>query len=277
MTTSKRLINIISIQIFMIITAVIFIIPFYWMAISSLKPTGEIFTTGFALLPENPTLESYRKLLFERQFVRWFINSIAFAVGYVLGGVLICAGAGYSFAKFDFPFKNFLFILILGAYMLPIHMLVIPLFIMLTGFNMVNSYTGLILPMIANPLGVFFIRQYMVGGVPNELLDAGRVDGATEVSIFFRLVLPLAKPALAAIAIVFSLFAWNNLIWPLVIMRSTDMFTLTVGLSTLVGVYRPQYGVLMAGSFIAVIPVIILFIRMQEHFIAGLTAGSIKG
>lgn len=155
MTTSKRLINIISIQIFMIITAVIFIIPFYWMAISSLKPTGEIFTTGFALLPENPTLESYRKLLFERQFVRWFINSIAFAVGYVLGGVLICAGAGYSFAKFDFPFKNFLFILILGAYMLPIHMLVIPLFIMLTGFNMVNSYTGLILPMIANPLGVF--------------------------------------------------------------------------------------------------------------------------
>lgn len=117
----------------------------------------------------------------------------------------------------------------------------------------------------------------MVGGIPNELLDGGRVDGATEVSIFFRLVLPLAKPALAAIAIVFSLFAWNNLIWPLVIMRSTDMFTLTVGLSTLVGVYRPQYGVLMAGSFIAVIPVIILFIRMQEHFIAGLTAGSIKG
>jgi ABC-type glycerol-3-phosphate transport system permease component len=184
--------------------------------------------------------------------------------------------AGFAFAKYNFKYKNIIFLAIIAAQMLPIHMQLVPLFVILARTNLINNYVGLILPMVANPFGLFFVRQYMVG-IPDDLLNAARIDGASEWKIYYHIILPISKPVLAALAILFSLFAWNELIWPLIVMRTEGMFTLSVGLSTLVGGYNPQYGMLMAGSVLVILPILTLFLKMQEHFISGLTAGGIKG
>jgi len=262
-------------SVFFIIVCLIFIIPFYWMLVSSFKPSAEVFTDTLSLLPISPTLINYRNLA-GIPFLRWYINSLIFVVGYVGIGLFLCSLAGFAFAKYDFKFKNIIFLLVLAAQMLPIHLQLIPLFIMLTRARLINTYIGLILPMVANPFGLFFVRQYMVS-INDDILSAARVDGASEWQLFYKIMLPLSKPVLAALAILFSLFAWNDLIWPIVVMRTEEMFTLSVGLSSLIGQYRPRYSLLMAGSVLTVVPIVLLFLKMQEHFISGLTAGSIKG
>ncbi len=272
-SNSKR--KTIGLFILFILICFLFIIPFYWMFVSSFKPAGEIFTDSLSLLPQNPITSNYTNLL-ETHFFRWYLNSLIFAVGYISLGLFVCSLAGFAFARYRFKFRNTIFLIIVAAQMLPIHMQLIPLFIMLTKSKLVNTYTGMILPMIANPMGLFFLRQYMLG-INEDLLNAARVDGASEWQIYYKIVLPITKPALAAMAILFSLFAWNNLLWPLIVMRTNEMFTLSVGLAAFIGQYRPQYGMLMAGSVLAVLPIVILFLKMQENFISGLTAGSIKG
>ncbi len=260
---------------FFITVCLMFVTPFYWMLVSSFKPSSEIFVDSLRLLPKTPTLINYKELS-STLFLRWFINSGIFVTGYVVIGLFLCSLAGFAFSKYDFRFKNLIFILIIAAQMLPIHLLLIPLFVMLTKVGLINTYFGLILPMVANPFGLFFIRQYM-DGISNDILNAARIDGASEWQLFYKIMLPLSKPALAALAILFALFAWNDLIWPLIAMRTENMFTLSVGLSSLIGQYRPRYSLLMAGSVLTVLPIVALFLKMQEHFISGLTAGSVKG
>lgn len=259
----------------LVIISLLFLLPICWMFLSSFKTSGSLFTTGFSINKSIFTLENYLGLTSIR-FGRWYLNSIIFATGYVVIGIFICSLAGFAFAKYKFRFRNLLFLIIITAQMLPIHMQLVPLFLILAKLTLLNSYVGLILPMVANPFGLFFVRQYMLG-IPDELLDAARIDGASEWEIFTRIILPIARPVLAALAILFSLFAWNELIWPLIVMRTEAMFTLSVGLSALVGGYQPQYGLLMAGSVLVILPIVILFLKMQQHFIAGLTSGSVKG
>lgn len=272
---TENKIKTVVLAIFFIFVCLLFIIPFYWMFVSSFKSAGEIFSNSLSILPETPTVQNYLNLI-NTNFFKWYLNSFVFAFGYIILGLFLCSLAGFAFAKYEFKYRNIIFLIIVAAQMLPIHIQLIPLFIMLTKIGIINSYIGLILPMAANPMGLFFIRQYMLG-IEDDLLNAARVDGANEWQIFYKIVLPISKPALAALAILFSLFAWNNLLWPLIVMRTNDMFTLSVGLSTFMGQYRPQYGMLMAGSVLAVLPIVLLFLKMQEHFISGLTAGSIKG
>ncbi len=261
--------------IIFVFISMLFLMPILWMFISSFKTSGSLFTTGFGISLKNITLKNYHDLN-SVPFGRWYINSLIFAGGYIILGVFICSLAGFAFAKYNFKFKNIIFLVIIAAQMLPIHMQLVPLFIILARTGLINKYTGLIIPMVANPFGLFFVRQYMVG-IPNELLSAARIDGASEWQIYYHVILPISKPVLAALAILFSLFAWNELIWPLIVMRTEEMFTLSVGLSTLVGGYNPQYGLLMAGSVLVIFPIVALFLKMQEHFISGLTAGSVKG
>lgn len=139
-----------------------------------------------------------------------------------------------------------------------------------------NTFPGLIVPFAVNPFGVFFMRQYMLS-IPSDLLDAARIDGCSEPKLFYKIALPLARPALAALTIFFAMFAWNALLWPLVVMRETVKFPLTVGIASQLGAYRPQYDLIMAGSFLATLPIIVIFFSMQKHFISGLSAGAIKG
>lgn len=261
-------------NILLIILCLIIIVPFIWMITASFKPTEEIFSR-VSLFPKTPTLENFYNILFDSNFITWFINSVIFSLGYIIVGSFVCSLGGFVFAKYDFKFKKPLFIMVLGAQMLPIHILLIPLFIILNEINLIDSYTGLIFPLVANPIGLFFARQYMIG-IEDDLMNAGRVDGASEWQIFYKLIVPISKPMYGGLGVLFGIFAWNNLIWPLVVTRSASMFPLTVGIASLVGAYSPQFGKIMAGALLAVLPMLILFFNLQRYFISGLTAGSIK-
>ncbi|MFW6046803.1 MAG: carbohydrate ABC transporter permease [Candidatus Woesearchaeota archaeon] len=268
--------QVILIFLFFIIVSFIFIFPFIWMISSSFKSTGDIFSAGIQIIPENPTLNSYKTLFYDYPFLNWLKNSLLFTIGFIIFGLLFSSMAGYALAKYDFKFSRIIFIVIVAGLMFPMHVQLVPLFIMLTNIGWLNTYVGLIVPVLPHPFGVFFVRQYMMS-LDDDLLDAARVDGASEFGIFFRIILPLSKPVLAAVAIYFGVFSWNQLLWPLIVMRSSSMFTLTVGITSLIGQYRPSYDLVMAASFLSTFPLVVLFMRMQQQFIAGLTAGSVKG
>nr|WP_246211663.1 carbohydrate ABC transporter permease [Phytoactinopolyspora alkaliphila] len=177
--------------------------------------------------------------------------------------------AAYALAKIRFPFRNTIFVGILASQMLPFHLLLIPLFLLMIDLSLIDTHLGVIVPMLAHPFGLFYMRQYMLG-LPQDVFDAARVDGASEYRIFFGVVVPMVKPALATLAIIFSLEQWNDLLWPLIVMRSEENFPLAVGITTLVGLYRPRWDLVMTAAVLAVIPIMILFFLMRRQFINGL-------
>ncbi|MCB0209998.1 MAG: carbohydrate ABC transporter permease [Anaerolineae bacterium] len=251
--------------------SIIFLIPFYWMIISSVRSPERIFAEASNLLPSAVTFASYQNLFTELSFERWYFNSIVLALGFAILSVAVCTLAAYPLARFDFPFRNTIFVSILVSQMLPFHMLLIPLFIMMVQFKMVDTYAGVIIPLAAHPFGLFYMRQYMLS-LSSDVIDAARVDGASEYQVFLQIVLPLVKPAIGTLFILFSLEAWNDLLWPLIVMRSEEMYPLAVGIAGLVGLYRPRWDLIMAASFLATFPIIILFLFMQKQFIAGIAS-----
>jgi ABC-type glycerol-3-phosphate transport system permease component len=178
---------------------------------------------------------------------------------------------GYALAHYRFRGRNFVFLTALGSQMVPFYLMLIPLFLILVRTKLIDTYQGVILPLAAQPFGLFFMRQYMLG-ISKELLDAGRVDGASEYRIFWSIVLPLCRPAMGAILILFSLDMWNNLLWPLIVIRTDSHFPLAVGIASMVNVYKPEYNLLMAASELATLPVLILFLFFQRQLITGLTS-----
>jgi lactose/L-arabinose transport system permease protein len=190
-------------------------------------------------------------------------------------GVLICSAAGYAFAKFTFRGRGVLFGAILAALALPSQVMLVPLFQLMVNLDWLNSYQALILPNLATPFGIFLMRQAMAS-VPDELLDAARVDGAGETRIFARIVLPIMRPSLAALAIFLFLAQWNDFVYPLIVQRTQDAYTVPVALASLQGVSSTDYGQLLAGTFLSMVPVLVLFLFLQRHFVAGLLAGSVK-
>lgn len=248
-----------------------FLIPFYWMIISSLRPPERIFSEANNLLPSAASLASYQNLFTELPFERWYVNSTVLALGFAILSVALCTLAAYPLARFEFPGRDIIFVAILVSQMLPFHMLLIPLFIMMVQFQMVDRYIGVILPLAAHPFGLFYMRQYMLS-LNNDILDAARVDGASEYQLFLRVVLPLVQPAIGTLFILFSLEAWNDLLWPLIVMRSETMYPLAVGIAGQVGLYRPRWDLIMAASFLATVPIIVLFLFMQRQFISGISS-----
>lgn len=248
-----------------------FLIPFYWMVVSSLRSPERIFADSRILFPTEATLVSYRNLFSEIAYGSWYLNSVIIAFGFATVAVTLCTLAAYSLARFEFPFRNTIFFSILASQMLPFHLLLIPLFMMMVKFKMIDTYIGVILPLAAHPFGLFYMRQYMLSLSP-EILDAARVDGASEYQVFLQVVLPLVRPAIGTLFILFSLEGWNDLLWPLIVLRSDTKFTLAVGISGLVGLYRERWDLVMAGAFLATFPIIILFLFMQKQFISGISA-----
>ena len=249
----------------------LFMFPLYWMVVSSLRPEGRIFVDAFELFPRELALDSYVSLFAEEPFVRWIWNSITQTAGFTIMALILCTTGGYALAKLDIPFRNVLFILILVSQMIPFHLLIVSLFLMIIRFGMVETYWGAIVPLAASPIGIFFMRQYMLS-IDDEMLNAARVDGANEYQVFFRVVLPNARPAIATLVILFSLDYWNNLLWPLIVFRKAENMPLAVGIQRLVNQYQQDYDLVMAGSTLATLPIIILFFFLRRQIMTGLAA-----
>ncbi|KQR08321.1 carbohydrate ABC transporter permease [Cellulomonas sp. Leaf334] len=255
---------------------VLVITPFVWMALGSVKSEGELRANPPTWWPQNPTLDNFRELFTRLDFPQFFTNSVVVAVVVTLGNLVFCSMLGYAFAKLDFWGKAWLFRLVLATLMIPGMVTLVPLFVQISNLGMVNTYFGLILPFLAGPFGVFLMRQF-IQGIPDELIDAGRVDGAGEFRIFARVVMPLCKPALATLGILTFLGSWNNFLWPLVVSSTEDMYTLPVALALYsVGQNSTQYGLLLAGSMVVVIPILILFFALQKHVVQGLATTGLK-
>ncbi len=257
------------------------VFPFLWMFFSSFKTNSMIFRIPITFLPDNPMLTNY-KMLFSAEripFLRQFANSAAIVVMRVLLNLLACSFAAYAFAKYKFPLRNFLFLLVISFLMVPQEITIVPLFLLMHGLRWLDTLKAVALPGAFTAFGVFFMRQVMVGSVPNELIESARIDGAGEFRTFFGIVLPLAeiKSGLIVLATITFVNSWNEYLWPVIALRSSEKFTLPVGLATLVNMYKVEYGMIMAGGVLAIMPVVILFLLGRNTFMQGFTAGALKG
>jgi len=252
------------------------VMPYVYMVSASFKPGDELFSIPVKIFPDSLYWGNYDLLFGKTNFVRWFFNSVFIGVSRMVLAVVISLMAGYAFAKFDFRFKNPLFLLLLATLTLPIYVLIVPLYSMMVAFGWTDHYIALILPLAAQAIGVFLSRQYLLS-IPDEILDSARVDGAGEWGIFWRIIVPLSQPVIAVMAILFFTASWNDYIWPLVVLTKDQMFTVSLGLPTLVGPYSQEYGAVMAGSFLSTVPIMIIFLIMQRRFIEGITQGAVKG
>lgn len=250
--------------------------PFLWMALSSVKSEGEIRRVPPTWWPQAPTLDNFRDLFARLDFPQFFSNSTLVAVVVTLGNLVFCSMLGYVLAKSDFAGKKLLFRVVLGTLMIPGMVTLVPLFVLVANMGLVNTYGGLILPFLAAPFGVFLMRQFFQS-IPDELIDAARVDGASEARIFAQIVMPLAKPALATLAILTFLGSWNNFLWPLVVATTEDKYTLPVALALYsTGQNQTDYGLLLAGAVVVVVPVLIVFLLLQRYFVQGVAMTGIK-
>ena len=218
---------------------------------------------------------NYRNLWKTVPYNRYFINSVFIATASTLLTLFFCSLGGYAFAKYQFRGQKILFGILLASMMVPFQVLLVPLFGLMYNIGWLNSYKAIIIPFSVGAFGVFLMRQFIVT-IPSELLDAARIDGCSEFGIYYRIVLPIIKPALGALTIYSFLGSWNGYLWPLIILRDEAKYTLPIGLANLVGIYRQDYGMLMAGTLLSLMPIVILFLAMQREFVQGITLGSVK-
>jgi multiple sugar transport system permease protein len=246
------------------------------MILSSFKTTQELRREPSKWIPEEPTLQNYRELFDRLDFPRYFFNSTVVALAVTAGNLLFCSMLGYALAKLAFPGKRALFAVVLATLMIPGVVTLVPLFVLVSNLNLTNTHAGLILPFVAGAFGVFLMRQYMLG-IPDDLLDAARVDGAGEYRIFFRVVLPLCGPPLATLGVLTFLASWNNFFWPLVVASTEDMYTLPVALALFsIGQQESNVALQMAGATVVVLPVVLLFFATQRYVIQGIATTGLK-
>lgn len=259
--------------------AILVILPIFALFMASFKPGGDLLQYGLNLdlNLERFSLDNF-VLLFtgKHEYWRWFLNSILLTVVTVVSTLIVSAFVGYGFAVYEFKGRNVLFIIVLIILSIPLEVVMLPLYKQISGWKLMDNYAAIILPFMAHASTIFFFRQYLLG-IPKSILEAGRIDGATEFGIFFRLVIPIMKPAFAAMAILNGMNAWNNYLWPLLVIRSSDKYTLTLGLNTLINPYGDNYSLLIVGSFFSIVPILILFVCFQKFFVEGMTAGAVKG
>ncbi|HYI65328.1 MAG TPA: carbohydrate ABC transporter permease [Candidatus Limnocylindrales bacterium] len=260
----------------LVIGVILLVGPFIWMVLGSLKTTGELRQVPPTFLPQNPTLDNYAELFDRLSFARFFFNSAIVATAVTAGNVIFCSMLGYALAKLQFPGKRILFAVVLGTLMVPGIVTFMPLFVLVANLNLTNTHAGLILPFLVGAFGVFLMRQF-IGGIPDELLDAARVDGAGEHYIFWRIVMPLCGPAIATLSILTFLGSWNSFLWPLVVANTEDMYTLPVAIALFAtGQQETNIALLMAGSVVVIVPVLIIFILLQRYFTQGIAMTGIK-
>ena len=251
-------------------------LPLVWMISASLMPTGEANTFPPRFVPSRPTFEHYAALFSGLDLGRYVLNSALVAVGGTVLSLLVTSLAGYALAKLRFRGRDLTFRLLLGALVIPAQVTMLPLFLEMKQLGLVNSYVGVLIPYLAPVYGIFLIRQYALS-IPDDLLDAARLDGAGEFRIYRSVVLPVIAPALVTLAIFTFLGTWNDFMWPLIILSDDSRQTLPVALARLSGEHAQDTELMMAGSVVTVLPVFVTFVLLQRHYIQGIMAGSVKG
>ncbi|MGE5613154.1 MAG: carbohydrate ABC transporter permease [Bacillota bacterium] len=268
----------ITLHFFLVIFAICILIPFYWMIMSSFKSTGDYYSKMTGLFVKNPVLDNYIDLFTKHDTVRWFMNSFIISILTTGIGLFICSLAGFAFGIYNFKFKPLLFWIVLGSVAIPDVVTITPIFKMMVDIKLIDTYASVVLPYAVSMFGIFMMKQYVSSSLPNDLLEAARIDGLTEAGIFVKIALPLIRPALGVLGIYLWLNSWIGYFWPFIMLKSKHMMTLQVGFATLYAdPYNLQYGLLMAGSFLSTLPIIIIFLLAQEQFITGLTTGAVKG
>ena len=260
----------------------VIIFPVFSGFIASFRPGRELIRRGLSINLDIKTmsLDNYRYLFTPNadsaKYWMWFKNSMVLTIVSVVLTLLICYFIAYGLTMYDFKLKNVLFFLVIATMMVPFEILLLPLYKEMTQLKLMDTLAGVILPGLCGASTIFFFHQYMLS-LPKELLDAGRIDGANEYYISVRIMMPIVKPAFSAMAILCAMGAWNNMLWPLMVFRSANKFTLTIGLNTLLTPYGNNYDVLIAGSMLAILPIFIVFLLFQRYIIDGMTAGAVKG
>lgn len=256
--------------------AILVFVPVIFMISSSFKQSSDIFKIPFQWIPSPFIPENYSDALNAAPFGRYFLNSLIVSVATTILNVFFSTLTGFGFAKYNFWAKQFMFLAILATLMIPFQAIMVPLYVIVRGFGWLNSYLGLIVPWAISAFGIFLMRQFILS-IPDELLDAARIDGASEPGLFWYVILPLSKTPMVTLAIFTFLDSWNNLLWPLIIITKTEMRTVSLGLTEFQTLHGTSYNLLMAGSTIATIPILILFIFLQRYFIRGVVLSGLKG
>ena len=269
--------SVLGVNLLVILGVLATAIPYIYMVTASVRHQGELYSVPVTIFPRaEVSAHNYVTLFEATEFVTWYGNTVVTAGVRTLLGVYFAAAAGYAFAKFNFRFKRVLFFAVLATLILPFHVLLISLFILIVNLGWTDNYLAIIMPGLVSGFNIFFMRQYSES-VPGELLDAARIDGASELGIFHRIVLPLVRPALGVVAILTFVQTWNDFLWPLIVLHDSSKYLLTIGIATMDGPFDVEIGAIMAGSFLSTVPILIIFALMQRQIISGLTLGAIRG
>ena len=256
--------------------AVFALFPLLWMLSVSLMAPGEASVTPPPLLPAHVSINNYLELFATRGLGRYLANSVLIATLATLASLTFNVAAGYAFAKLRFPGRDRIFRFLLGALVIPGQVAMVPLFLLLKQLGLVNSYAGVLVPTLASIFGIFLVRQYALS-IPDELLEAARIDGASEFRIFGAIVLPALKPIIVTLAVFTLLGTWNDFMWPLIVLADQDLYTLPVALAALSREHVQDDELMMAGSVVTILPVLIIFLSLQRYYLQGLLTGSVKG
>ncbi|MFR3289532.1 MAG: carbohydrate ABC transporter permease [Lachnospiraceae bacterium] len=274
--THRRRLGQAGYYIISILLAVLALIPFLWMISTSLKSRGALMSIPIEWIPAEPSLDAYTEVFSRFPFLRTIGNSLFISVAFTLITLVSASMAAFAFAKLRFRGSGVILSIYIATMMIPTQVTMIPLFVVMNRLGLIDSYASVILPSMFKPFAVFLLVQQMKT-IPNDYLDAARIDGAGLFHIYFRVALPLCIPTLATLAVTTFMESWNDYLWPLLMLTDRNKMTLPIALSTLNGQYNTEYNVLMAGSLISMIPIIIIYIAAQKQFKAGLMAGGVKG
>lgn len=266
--------------VILIAMAFVALFPIYFMVIASFKDTSDLFRNGIRMIFEfhNLTLDNYLYTLTTKNYIYliWYANSIVVLIASTAFSLVLSSLGGYAIGAYDFKGKNFVFVLTMVVMMIPIEILLIPLYRMIIDMKLIDTKTGSILPFVVQPTAMFFFQQY-VRGMDRGYMEAARVDGCTELGIYVRIMIPMMKPAFGAMFILLACRNWNAFLWPMIVFSSETSYTLPVGLASLISSYGNNYEMLIPGAVLAFIPLIIIFLANQNQFVSGLTVGGIKG
>jgi ABC-type glycerol-3-phosphate transport system permease component len=259
----------------LILISIATVTPFLFMVSTSFTESFTMMSLPPTLIPKDPSLKNYYEIIFEFQgglFPRWFLNTVFTTATITIGGLLLNTLSGYIFAKKEFYGRNIVFAMILATLMVPNAVTLIPAFLMVNKLGLFNTYWAMIVPALSSAFGIFMMRQY-ISSLPTELIESAKMDGASELRTFWSIIIPLSLPGMAALGIFTVMNAWNAFLWPLLVLRSTEMRTLVVGLATVQSEFDINYGLVMAGSMLTVLPLLVIYIVFQPYFVEGLRLG----